>query len=268
MRATCRALHVSLTHAKIVVSEQKRYVKIGYDAGDVKKALLARYPAKRQGSFVGRWTCLTEWAGIDLLALDAWQAANVVGHEVKVSRGDLRSELLSPTKRMEAVSRCTEFYIATPAGLLKPDELEFNEPDWTLSDFERERCPGIPERKLSGHRYRTIGGQCTNPRVDLRGRARRYVSRDTPKGYTVKVPLPVVIDTTGMGTDPSIPMLLDEQGFGKVVCPRRSSAGKPTQTRCATACSVRPSQIWRAGPPTAQILDTRQMTPYRDKIGS
>lgn len=124
--------------------EGERVVKIGLDADDVKDALRTHHPAlgyMGQKRIPGQWVTLTEWCGIDLLALDCWQSGHVIGYEVKVSRSDLRSELLNPTKRMEAVSRCTEFYIATPPGLLTPDELVWVQPsDWTLNDFVRDPC--------------------------------------------------------------------------------------------------------------------------------
>jgi hypothetical protein len=157
----------------------------------------------------------------------------VVGYEVKISRSDLRSELLNPAKRMEAVSRCTQFYIAVPSGLLKSEELEFKQPDWAMEDFQRQRCPGIPERRLEGHRYRTFGGQCSNPRVDLRGRARRYVPRDTPKGYTVKVPVPAVLGTLGMDalSPYQLELAIDDQGFDRVPCPTCGGSGYTSKSR-------------------------------------
>lgn len=122
------------------MTQSERIVKFGWSAAEIKTALRTHHPGERNGNFVGRWTCIEEWCGIDLLALDAWADAAVVGYEVKVSRADLRSELLNPTKRMEAVSRCTQFYFAVPAGLLTPKELAFVEPDWSLEDFDREPC--------------------------------------------------------------------------------------------------------------------------------
>jgi hypothetical protein len=122
-------------------------LKIGLDATDLKDALRAHHPAYFQAGM--QWTCLEEWMNIDLLAVECWRQARVIGYEVKVSRGDYRAELLDPTKRMEAVSRCTQFYIAVPSGLLKPEEIAFVEPDWSLEDFKRARCtnPDCSERR-------------------------------------------------------------------------------------------------------------------------
>lgn len=110
-------------------------------AADVKTALRRRHPAfDPQLVGVGRWVCIEEWRGVDLLALDAWRAGDVVGYEVKVSRSDMRSELLDPTKRAAAVAMCTRFYFAVPAGLLTPEERAWEEPEWEPADFIREQC--------------------------------------------------------------------------------------------------------------------------------
>lgn len=96
----------------------------------------------------GPWTCVEEWMGIDLVAFSAWASAGNyarVGYEVKVSRSDLRRELLNPGKRMRAVRWCNEFYLAVPRGLLTASELAYREPDWEPGDFTRESCPAATE---------------------------------------------------------------------------------------------------------------------------
>ncbi|MEH3055577.1 MAG: hypothetical protein PGN13_16490 [Patulibacter minatonensis] len=150
-------------------------------AVEVKDALRKRHPAYSQG-VIGEWTTLEEWRNIDLLAVSAWVKAENVGYEVKVSRSDYRSELLEPSKRALAVAGCHRFWFAVPAGLLKPEEIAWDEPSWEPGDFERERCPGIPE---FGGYYRerigllgTYGGLC-NPK------SWRHKS-----GFTVEVPKP------------------------------------------------------------------------------
>jgi len=97
----------------------------------------------------GPWTAIEEWRNIDLVAFSAWSSASCyarIGYEVKVSRSDLRSELLSPGKRELNVKWCNEFYLAVPEGLLKPEEIEFVEPDWEPNDWLGERCPGFAGR--------------------------------------------------------------------------------------------------------------------------
>lgn len=112
------------------------------------------------------WVTTVEWANIDLLAVECWQQARVVGYEVKISRGDYRAELLDPTKRAEAVSRTTQFYFATPAGMLKPEEIAFEEPDWTFEDFEHQRC--------------------THPQCKLRYHQRGWAKQPRPRGSTLR----------------------------------------------------------------------------------
>ena len=134
----------------------------GATAEDVKEALRRRHPGTTAGSMPGQWTCIEEWLGIDLLALNAWSAADVIGYEVKISRSDLRRELLKPEKRAKAVASTTEFYFAVPAGLLTPEEIAYEEPEWDLlHDFEREMCPGVPPfGPADRYESRRYGGQC------------------------------------------------------------------------------------------------------------
>ena len=140
-------------------------------AEDIKAALRRRHPGDTHGSMPGQWTCIEEWLGIDLLALNAWAKACVVGYEVKVSRSDLRRELLKPHKRVTAVEHTTEFYFAVPHGLLTAEEVAFEEPEWVPEDFEREHCPGVPEfgpelrYSWTGH-TRRYGGRCRRSRLE------------------------------------------------------------------------------------------------------
>lgn len=119
------------------------------NAREVKDALRRRHPATSE-HMVGPWTVLEEVFEIDVLAIGAnanpVNAARKVryprvGYEVKVSRGDMRSELLKPSKRRNARRLCSEFYFAVPRGLMKPGEIEFLEPEWEPEDFMRETCP-------------------------------------------------------------------------------------------------------------------------------
>jgi hypothetical protein len=110
-------------------------------ATEVKDALRKRHPAtQKMGALTipGPWTCIEEWRGVDLLALCATTAGRVrnarVGYEVKVSRGDYRSELKNPHKRAEARAFCHEFYFAVPDGLLRVDELPGKETQAQLGE--------------------------------------------------------------------------------------------------------------------------------------
>ena len=153
-------------------------------ATDVKDALRRRHPSdSNTGGMVGQWTCIEEWRNIDLLALNAWQKADVIGYEVKVSRSDMRGELLAPDKRAAGVAMTTEFYFAVPAGLLTAAEIAWEEPEWEPADFERASCPGVPRfggRRHSSAMFERYGGPC-----------RRWERR----GYQVRVALPEVIVT-------------------------------------------------------------------------
>jgi hypothetical protein len=125
-------------------------------AADVKEALRRRHPATaRMGSrtIPGPWTTTEEFMGIDLLAWSANSSPSsgaqrnvphpLVGYEVKISRSDLRHELLRPGKRLRARSFCHEFYLAVPKGLLMAEEIAWDEPEWMddYTSFVREPCP-------------------------------------------------------------------------------------------------------------------------------
>jgi hypothetical protein len=152
-------------------------------AEDVKAALRKRHPGQHAGGMVGQWTCIEEWLAIDLLALNAWSKADVIGYEIKISRSDLRRELLRPHKRTGALAVTTEFYLAIPAGLLTDEEIAYEEPEWEDDDFRRTLCPGVPEfgpEPANSYRSKPYGGRCS--RWTREGRKR-----------TVPVPVPEVI---------------------------------------------------------------------------
>lgn len=123
-------------------------------AAEVKDALRRRYPATQHMGYrqvPGPWTCIDELYGIDLIAFSAWSSPSPGGiagvrypriaHEVKVSRSDLRRELLRPKKRAHALAWCNAFYLVVPKGLLTKSELAFVEPaDWDEAAFQRIPC--------------------------------------------------------------------------------------------------------------------------------
>jgi hypothetical protein len=125
-------------------------------AEQAKQAIYRRHPAEGQinGDIVpGQWTVLKEYLDIDLLAISAYktpQANQVkginypwIGYEIKVSRSDMRSELLKPNKRSKAVGLCNQFYFVVPKGMLNEEELIYQEPNWEAKDFIREQCPNM-----------------------------------------------------------------------------------------------------------------------------
>ncbi len=114
-------------------------------AKELKDRLYARHFASA-AQMPGPWTVIEEWRGIDVVAFSAWHSAQRyarVGYEVKVSRGDMRSELLNPGKRQRNVEWCNEFYFAVPAEMLTAEELAYQEPGWTGGDWRGERCSGF-----------------------------------------------------------------------------------------------------------------------------
>lgn len=151
------------------------------------------------GGIIGRWTTIREWMGIDLLALDAWSAGAVIGYEVKVSRADMRTELLKPHKRLRAVQHTTHFYFAVPKGLFTFEELAYTEPEWSPEDWQRVPCPW-PCRKRSRKKSWSVPPE------------RRL------KGY-LKVPVPVVLQQRDLIR--LVPRYHDEKGGGWtwVKCP-------------------------------------------------
>lgn len=156
-------------------------------AAGVKRALYARHYAS-SAQMPGPWTCIEEWRNIDLLAFSAWSSASGgrydrIGYEVKVSRSDLRAELLNPYKRARNVEWCNEFYLAVPKGMLTADELAWQEPEWPEGAFSREQCPN----RRSGYVHR--GRKCQEA-VPVPTTCARWISsygNGYDEGY-VKIP--------------------------------------------------------------------------------
>lgn len=145
-------------------------------AREVKDRLLGRHPSIGVNGGPGEWTCLEEPFGIDLLAISAWGSSKFarIGYEIKISRSDYRRELLKPSKRVVARALCNQFYMAVPAGLLKPEEIAWEESLWDDGDFQRKPCPAKCRR---------------GPHRD----GRRYLPRQGTVS-TQKVPVPIVVD--------------------------------------------------------------------------
>jgi hypothetical protein len=61
----------------------------------------------------------------DFLAMDMWEShgLRVIGHEVKISRGDWLRELREPDKGEAWAQWCHEWYIVAPRGVVIPTEL-------------------------------------------------------------------------------------------------------------------------------------------------
>lgn len=97
-------------------------------AADVLRALMPRYEPP--------WACWPELRvgthrsadvgqRMDLWAIATWPAAHFerVAIEIKVSRGDYRSEVARPQKRAAAMLLSNRFYFAVPHGLVRVEEV-------------------------------------------------------------------------------------------------------------------------------------------------
>lgn len=166
-------------------------------AADVKDRLRRLYPAtQRMGGtlFPGVWITVEEWNEIDLLAIGVTHATKRawIAHEVKVSRSDLRTELLHPYKREAYKTFATQLYLAVPDGLLKPEELAYEEPEFTFG-FD---CPAS-----CAHR------------------------RSTKTKTKIRVPAPVVRGTICDGRHASY-----DDDWEYVTCPTCKGSGSPAFT--------------------------------------
>lgn len=121
-------------------------------AADVKAALHDRYAKPSQGRAGERYVCLEEarsGAGFqgntgqcDFLAINTWRSRGMelIGHEVKVSMSDWRSELADPAKAERFSRFCRRWYVAAPSALASAIKHEVP-PAWgLLSVSDNGRC--------------------------------------------------------------------------------------------------------------------------------
>lgn len=190
----------------------------------VKEALRRRHnsilpPLHRGGKPTpGQWTTIEEYYDIDMLAFAAWinpkpSVPNVgkkktkyptVGYEIKVSRQDMRKELLAPQKRARGVAMCHQFYFAIPYNLMKKDELDFHEPDewgyrfgagWKnyAKYYDRTKCPKCNGWKNLKKNCKTCSGK---------GYTKRSVVEDTaPTLWLPKDVGLVVVNKSGIAKE-------------------------------------------------------------------
>jgi hypothetical protein len=214
------------------------------NAQEVKEGLRRRHPGNTAGSMPGQWTCIEEWLAIDLLALNAWRKADVIGYEVKVSRSDLRRELLRPHKRAVALERTSEFYLAVPEGLLTKEEIAYEEPEWKAVDFDRQPCPGVPRfgappahRRHWDPDYKPFGGPCSTGITK------------TVRGHIVRVPLPPEIYVAPEWLAQYQERYSPEEFLARIVevCQAESSAYAPCWT-CGGKGYLERSRVEREAP--------------------
>lgn len=234
MSATAaRKLHADRDARKRATESAPKARASTMTAAHVKDALRRHHPGSDLPTGgVGEWTCIEEWLGIDLLALSAWSHGATIGYEVKVSRSDLRRELLNPWKRDQAVASTTEFYFAVPSGLLNADELAWQEPEWERTDFERTPCPGLPPmgstwRNGAGYTGRVFSGRCEGG---------KWARRRGQRGHVVQVPIPptVVVPPEGFSAERAAEWVarwpkLEEWEF--VTCPTCGGKGYIERSR-------------------------------------
>lgn len=236
------------------------------NAAAVKAALRRRHPAFTDG-IPGPWTCLDEWANIDLLAVSAWATCRPfpryarVGYEVKVSRSDFRRELGNPGKRLRAVACCHEFYLAVPEGLMKDEELAWVPPPGftdEVSPFDGLSCPG------------THGAACTagsvkfgvrDPRDDATRRRSHYWGGDTGVylldfKYAYSGPCPTCRGTGNIADSPAsragAPYLWVPEDVGLVTV--NPDTGKTTTVRKAPRRIGDPAPLVTSVKQTADLI--------------
>lgn len=136
-----------------------RLVKVDLDARDCLSALRRYYdgPPWRTSALDPR-----PWLLLDEVRLSAWRTrqeidspdsridalavrirhgnAYLIGHEIKVDRRDLESELANHEKREPWQVRTNEFYLVAPAGLTSAEEVEFSAPDLGLLEVVTDRA--------------------------------------------------------------------------------------------------------------------------------
>ncbi len=121
-------------------------------AEDVRRALLARYPASDwlrafevpdvAGAQPSRY-CDAMFVHRDP------SRGDLVGIEIKVSRGDMRRELADPAKAATFSSRVHDWYVAAPVGVLSGSDVP---PRWgwlTIAEDGSVRQERVPHRNES-----------------------------------------------------------------------------------------------------------------------
>jgi hypothetical protein len=86
--------------------------------------------ANGTGSRISRWA--------DAVAMSIWPSRGLAVHgiEIKVDRQDWLRELKNPKKSTAVQEYCDKWWIATPAGLVKPEELP---PTWGLIEVTSKK---------------------------------------------------------------------------------------------------------------------------------
>lgn len=163
--------------------------------------LRARHPQKD-----GRWANVVEFCSIDFLAVACWPSDGFVvhGYEIKVSRADWLRELRSPGKSVESMAHCDFWWLAAPAGVVKPGELPEGWGFIELGSKCRVRSKGPQLREpYDGRTYlrsgdRSVINQARVQRSAFAMMARRFAYADADRGALM-----------GLGDEPGRRKLLD-----------------------------------------------------------
>ena len=96
-------------------------------SSDICAALRARYAQPEWALFfeVASGTGANARRHADALAMNMYPSRGlaILGFEIKVSRGDLKRELINPDKAEEIAKFCNEWWLVVPEGLIKEDDL-------------------------------------------------------------------------------------------------------------------------------------------------
>ncbi|GGY87931.1 hypothetical protein [Shewanella fodinae] len=100
---------------------------------EIKAALRSRFCAPEWAVFfeVGDGTGTNQRRWADAVAMNMWpsRGLEIHGFEIKVSRSDWTRELKNPEKSAKVQQYCDRWWIITPKGIVKPEELP---PTWGL----------------------------------------------------------------------------------------------------------------------------------------
>jgi hypothetical protein len=117
-------------------------------ADQVIDGLEKRYPLN-EWAFIREVASGTGWITnrLDVWSIHFWSPGEIIAFEVKVSRSDFKHELEQPEKRAFALSASTRFYFATPAKLVRPEEVPAEcGLIWVYEDGRTSTRKAAPER--------------------------------------------------------------------------------------------------------------------------
>lgn len=97
------------------------------NCSDIRKLMHIRYAAPEWALFEevanGTGGSIKRYADAIAVGLFPSRGLSIQGFEIKVSRSDLKSELMNPEKAEEIAQYCDRWWIVAPAGMVKPEEL-------------------------------------------------------------------------------------------------------------------------------------------------